>query len=103
MTDDQNDEKFRYIYSQKAKNFLSSLLYKQKIKYHYFKKDFYKRNLIIPFVDSKNVCFELLKKGFARVEYISDNPKEYFYYPDKIFYKDLIKIQNEAKKAQVGF
>ncbi|MGL4343307.1 MAG: thermonuclease family protein [Metamycoplasmataceae bacterium] len=91
----------RNFYAFEAKNFLFNLIYKKIIKINYFKKDYYKRNLIEAYFNNEDIGEKLIQSGLARVEFISNNKDDYYYYNEEYYHK-LLRAENQAKKNKNG-
>lgn len=85
-----------------AKNFLSQKILNKVIQCQYYKKDYYGRYLVIPSYQEQDLAVAMLEQGLVRMQYISNNPNDYYYYPDKNYYKKLIVAQNRAINKKVG-
>ncbi|MGL4183555.1 MAG: thermonuclease family protein [Metamycoplasmataceae bacterium] len=100
MENDQNI--LRKKYALEAKNTLSKMVLGKEIKKIYWKNDYYKRSLVEIYLNNINIAALLLQKGLGRIEYISNNEKDYYYYPNLNYLKKLIIAQNYAKTNRIG-
>ncbi|MGL5438288.1 MAG: thermonuclease family protein [Metamycoplasmataceae bacterium] len=99
----ENDQNFfRKKYAYEAKKTLSNVILEKEIKTVYWKKDYYKRNLVEIYFNNINVAAYILKSGLGRIEYISDNKNDYYYYPNSSYLKELIKKEKYAKVNRIG-
>ncbi|MGL5521870.1 MAG: thermonuclease family protein [Metamycoplasmataceae bacterium] len=99
----ENDQNFfRKKYAYEAKRLLSNVILEKEIKTIYWKKDYYKRNLVEIYIKNTNIAAYILKNGLARIEYISDNKNDYYYYPNSNYLKEIEKEQNYAKINKIG-
>lgn len=94
-------------YGQKAKQELIRLLKWKEIKIKILKIDKYQRKVVI-LKNHQNidVAMQLLKKGLARVKYVSlyKYSKPYWIVDDKLieYYYKMVNLENEARKLNLG-
>ncbi|WP_153019332.1 thermonuclease family protein [Mycoplasmopsis gallinarum] len=105
-----NDEKLALkenYYGQKAKQELIRLLKWKVIKIKILKIDKYQRKVVIlKNYQNVDVAMQLLKKGLARVKYVSlyKYSKPYWIVDDKLieYYYKMVNLENEARKLNLG-
>jgi len=84
-------------FSQEAKTFLESLIYKRVVTIKGYGMDPYKRQLAEVFVDGDTVNLEMVKAGFAEV-YKGEQPKTF---DAKPYYEEELKAKRQAKGSWV--
>lgn len=86
-----------------AKNVLNNWINKQMIKIKYITTDVYKRKVVKAFYHHLDIGLELIKCGYAFVDYISLQKGNPFYTNDFVYYQLLLNTQYKAYKAKNGF
>ncbi|MCU4117333.1 thermonuclease family protein [Mycoplasma zalophi] len=92
----------------KAKNFLKQIILKHKyiiyVDRKFQKCDHYKRTVTQIFdLNKKSINLEIIKKGLARVNYISLNYKSIYYTSNTNYYFQLLNNEQLARKNKYGF
>ncbi|MGL5520274.1 MAG: thermonuclease family protein [Metamycoplasmataceae bacterium] len=99
----ENDQNFlRKKYAYEAKKLLANIILEKEIKTVYWKKDYYKRNLVEIYFKNTNIAAYILKNGLARIEYISSDEKDYYFYPNFNYLKELMEREKYAKTNRIG-
>ncbi|WP_371246037.1 thermonuclease family protein [Mycoplasmopsis agassizii] len=93
-----------FYYAKQAKEFTSNLILNKNIKYKLIKLDKYKRSVAKVFTDDNlDLAKKLISEGLAILAYFSTNKKDFYYYNDEKYYKELLQEQSNAQINKKGF
>ncbi|MBD5423310.1 MAG: nuclease [Mycoplasma sp.] len=94
----------QYFYGKLASNVASELLLNKWIEIESLKTDNYNR-LITKVTINNKIDFSsyMVKNGYAKVRYISNNKNSLFYYYDNEYINNLNMLEEEAKLNKRGF
>ncbi|QSF13487.1 thermonuclease family protein [Mycoplasma sp. Mirounga ES2805-ORL] len=94
-------------YAQKAKTFLTNITRKKELNLQYITTDKYNRLVCIVKIGKLDLAKELVKRGLARVKYISiwTDKNKYWVNDSQLvkYYKEINKIEIDAQSHLRGF
>lgn len=101
--DGTNTKGIIHAFAKRARNFSQYLISRSKtIKIKKISEDKYQRKVIKLFINDKDLGKELISNGLAIVRYISLDVKNPFFTKDKIYYKELLDLEIEARNKKIG-
>lgn len=94
----------KYFYGKLASQEATRLLNNQWVEIETIKTDSYHRKVTkVKLANGNDYAIHMVKNGFAKVRYISNNKYSPFYYYDSKYIDDLYWAENEAKNKKLGF
>lgn len=86
-----------------AKNVLNQWINQQFIAINKITSDIYHRDVVKVYFKDRDIGLEMIKFGFAKVAFISLDPKNPFFSKDVIYFRQLLEVQHKAYKKGAGF